>query len=299
MEFSKPIIVVSSCLGFEKVRYNGQVLSSKIVEDLKPFVEFINVCPEVAIGLGVPRDPIRIVEIDKINNLIQHNTKRNITNEMNDFSNEFTKNLNVVDGFIFKTKSPTCDLKNVNVYSGMRGTPVINKSPGFFSEKLINKFKDYPIEDDERLKDKVIREHFLTKLFLFANYRNLNNDNKINEFHDSNKLLMKYYNKELFEKLNINDSNYFEQIKLIFQNPPLIKNIKLFFEEISNNINNDEKFKVEIEKYINNKISLDTLKEILKFELEDEKLLEQSFFQPYPKELNVDIDKRRGRSFWK
>jgi uncharacterized protein YbbK (DUF523 family) len=60
-EFSKPVVVVSKCITFEHVRWNGQIIASEFVEKLKPYVTFVPVCPEVEIGLGVPRDPVRIV----------------------------------------------------------------------------------------------------------------------------------------------------------------------------------------------------------------------------------------------
>ena len=60
-EFPRPIVVVSKCLEFDKVRYDGQVIHSRIVRDLEPFVDYIKVCPEVEIGLGVPRETIRMV----------------------------------------------------------------------------------------------------------------------------------------------------------------------------------------------------------------------------------------------
>jgi hypothetical protein len=60
-EFPKPVVVVSKCITFEPVRWNGQIITSEFVEKLKPYVNFVPVCPEIEIGLGVPRDPIRIV----------------------------------------------------------------------------------------------------------------------------------------------------------------------------------------------------------------------------------------------
>ena len=60
-EFPKPVVVVSKCITFEAVRWNGQIIASEFVEKLKPYVNFVPVCPEVEIGLGVPRDPVRIV----------------------------------------------------------------------------------------------------------------------------------------------------------------------------------------------------------------------------------------------
>ncbi|MDO8842143.1 DUF523 domain-containing protein, partial [Methanocalculus sp.] len=59
--FQRPTLVVSRCIEFDHVRYNGDMITSDIVASLKPFVTFIPVCPEVEIGLGIPRDTIRIV----------------------------------------------------------------------------------------------------------------------------------------------------------------------------------------------------------------------------------------------
>src|SRR5665647_2358994 len=63
-EFPKPVVVVSKCITFEPIRWNGQIIASEFVEKLKPYVNFVPVCPEVEIGLGVPRDPIRIVLVN-------------------------------------------------------------------------------------------------------------------------------------------------------------------------------------------------------------------------------------------
>jgi hypothetical protein len=94
MKFEKPIIVVSKCLEFEKVRYNGQVMPSQTVKDLIPFVEFIKVCPEYEIGLGVPREPIRIVKDTAYGEIkfleIVNGTGNNFTNEIRIGNNSAT-----------------------------------------------------------------------------------------------------------------------------------------------------------------------------------------------------------------
>ena len=64
MDFAKPLIVISKCLEFDACRYNGASINDKIVRSLKKHVQFIPVCPEVEIGLGTPRDPIRLVKKD-------------------------------------------------------------------------------------------------------------------------------------------------------------------------------------------------------------------------------------------
>jgi uncharacterized protein YbbK (DUF523 family) len=299
MKFSRPIIVASSCLEFEKVRYNGQVIPSKIINDLKPFAEFIKVCPEYEIGLGVPRDPIRIVKVDDEYRLIQHNTNRDVTQEMNDFCSKFSDNLKQVDGFIFKSKSPTMGVKNIKVYAGMKGSPVIERCGGFFAGKIVETFQGYPIEEEDRLRNKKIRDHFLTKLFLFAHYREAKKENNLDAFQEKNDLLFKFYNLELSKRLNIENSDYFDLMKQIFDKPPNADQIYNFFNEILYLIQNRDEFQKILKKYKNNKLGFHTIKEILRFDLVDKKMLNQSFFHSYPEELVMDMEDDRKRDYWK
>jgi len=60
----RPRVVVSRCLGFDRCRYDGSMIQDAIVESLRPWVEWIPVCPEVEIGLGVPRAPVRLVRVE-------------------------------------------------------------------------------------------------------------------------------------------------------------------------------------------------------------------------------------------
>ncbi len=289
----KPIVLVSACLEFEKVRYNGQSIPSKIVRDLTPFVEFIKVCPEYEIGLGVPREPIRIVKVGNDYRLIQHKTNKDVTDDMNDFSQKFISGLKEVDGFIFKSKSPTMGLANIKVYSGMKGSPVIDRCGGVFATRIAERYKGYPIEEDDRLKNKRIREHFLTKLFLFARYRHAVKLNKLDEFHETNKLLFKFFNSELSKKLDTNKKDYFQIMKQIMSKPPSSEEIYLFFKSL---IEDKEQI---LEKYKKNKVSFETLKEVSKVLIEDRKLLEQTFFNPYPEELMFNVEEDRDKDYWK
>ncbi|MEO0076738.1 MAG: DUF523 domain-containing protein, partial [candidate division WOR-3 bacterium] len=87
LESTKPNIVISKCLGFANCRYDGSIVMDETVSRLKPYVNYIPVCPEVEIGLGVPRDPIRIVNFGGKLYLYQPTTKRDITKEMLSFVN--------------------------------------------------------------------------------------------------------------------------------------------------------------------------------------------------------------------
>ncbi len=170
-DFLEPTIVVSSCLEFKNVRYDGQVIPCDIVRDLKKYVEFVKVCPEVEIGLGVPREPIRIVKDDNRDKLVQPNTGRDVTEEMDEFTEQFLDNLPPVDGFLFKSKSPTVGLKRIKKYSNVDGSNVVEKGTGFFARKIVDRYEGYPIEDNDRLRNGKIRKHFLTKLFTFSDFR--------------------------------------------------------------------------------------------------------------------------------
>jgi len=105
--FEKPKVVLSRCLGFEKCRWNGETIPDSFIEQLKPFVDFLTVCPEVKIGLGVPRKPIRLVREGDEVILYQPATERRYTSEMVEFTEEFLSSLEDVDGFILKFRSPT------------------------------------------------------------------------------------------------------------------------------------------------------------------------------------------------
>src|SRR5581483_3713523 len=124
-DLPKPRIVVSKCIGFEPCRYNGEIVRDKFVAQLEPYVEFLGVCPEVAIGLGTPRPPIRIVASGNQFKLIQPSTGLDVSSEMRRFTSDFLSGLSDVDGFILKNRSPSCGFIDVKLYSGPEKGPCI------------------------------------------------------------------------------------------------------------------------------------------------------------------------------
>ncbi|MGM0510611.1 MAG: DUF523 domain-containing protein, partial [Thermoplasmatota archaeon] len=203
-EFSKPRIVVSSCLGFEHCRYNGQIISCDIVEDLKGHVEFITVCPEVEIGLGVPRDPIRIVMKDDERRLMQPATGEDHTESMNDFIDGFLELDQDVDGFILKGSSPSCGMKDTKIYKKMEKSTPVDKGSGFFGKAVLEKFPQKALESDGRLRNYQIREHFLTKIFTLADFREVKTSGGLDEledFHVRHSLLMRVYDEGIYEDM--------------------------------------------------------------------------------------------------
>ena len=98
--FPKPRIVISKCIGFDPCRYNGEIVQDKFVRRLEPHVDFVCVCPEVEIGLGTPRAPVRVVSSGERFKLIQPASGLDVSEEMREFSRGFLEGLEGVDGVI-------------------------------------------------------------------------------------------------------------------------------------------------------------------------------------------------------
>jgi uncharacterized protein YbgA (DUF1722 family)/uncharacterized protein YbbK (DUF523 family) len=195
--FPRPRVVVSKCLSFEACRYNGQVINDEFVKKLGEYVEYLPVCPEVEIGLGVPRFPIRIVSQNNKSRLVQPATSKDLTSSMSSFSEKYLSSLDSIDGFILKSRSPSCGFKDVHVYSKAEKSPSTGRGPGFFGGRVLSQFSGLAIEDEGRLKSLKIREHFLTKLFALARFRLVKRSSEMREivrYHSENKFLLMAYN---------------------------------------------------------------------------------------------------------
>ena len=116
-------MVVSRCLGFQACRYDGGTVESPQVNELSSRVEFIAVCPEVDIGLGVPRQPINLQDVGGWMRVVQEVTGRDLTDELQRYSEETLRSVGDVDAFILKSGSPSCGLgtaRRVNAEGEMR-----------------------------------------------------------------------------------------------------------------------------------------------------------------------------------
>ena len=191
--FPRPRVVVSRCITFDPVRYDGSLIPSGIVERMKPFVDFIPVCPEVEIGLGVPRAPIRIIRTGGGDRLVQPSTGRDLTDTMERFARDFLDGLPPVDGFILKYKSPSSGKSGAKVYPDTESASPVGRGPGIFGRAVLDRFGRFPIEDEGRLRDGRIRDHFLTSIFTIARFREAREGGKIRDlarFHEENQLLL-------------------------------------------------------------------------------------------------------------
>lgn len=308
----KPKIVVSKCLYGTKCRYDGQGYNDKVIQSLKDYVDIQTVCPELAIGLSIPREPIRI-EMNKENEeyrLIDYNSKNDYTNQMTEFSEEFINGLDDIDGFILKSRSPTCGLKDAKVYYCGNKCSIRSNENGFFSQKIIDKYDYLPIENEGRLKNYNIRDNFFTRIF-FIN--NLKNNKNIIEFHKNNLLLLKSYDEESTNEVSdiLNENRmedqvhqYKEKVLNIVSNQRKKENklsiIIKVFEKYKNMLNEEEinMFNGLIESYENQRIPFSTLEVVIKMyatRFKDKDILNQTFFYPYPENLINITDSGKGR----
>jgi len=196
-KFPKPVVVTSKCFEFDACRYNGVMIPNNFVQKLEPFVKFIPVCPEVEIGLGVPRDIIRVLEKNGEKLLVQPTSGKELSKLMYKFAEGFLNSLDAVDGFILKSRSPSCGIRNAKVFPDADNPVPIGKSSGLFAEKVLDKYPGVAIEDEGRLLNYNIREHFLTKLYTLARFREVKKKNTVKalvEFQSDNKFIFMSYN---------------------------------------------------------------------------------------------------------
>jgi len=315
----KPVVVVSRCIEFDRCRYNGQMIPDPFVAALKEFVDFIPVCPEVEIGLGVPRDPIRIINENDGLILYQPTTGRDLTDSMTSFSSLFLDSLKFVDGFILKFRSPSCGPSQVKVYKGMDPKTGAGKGSGFFAAAVLEKFRDFPVEDEGRLKNFSIREHFLTHLFCRAAFRRIEKTGSMKaivDFHTRYKYQFMALNQSRLkilgritanhEKLPVEKvfSAYGRELGSMFAAIPkpgrYINMLLHAFGGVSQNLSDSERsfFLQTIEEYRDERIPLGVLTRLIHswaVRFEDAFLLNQAFLSPYPQPLVSVADSGKGR----
>ncbi|HKL13617.1 MAG TPA: DUF523 and DUF1722 domain-containing protein [Halanaerobiales bacterium] len=316
MGFATPKVVISKCLGFAHCYYSGQMFNIDFLNQLEDFVEYFPVCPEMEIGLGVPRQTIRIVR-DKETyelKLIQPRTKKDLTKAMGSFSEQFLSEFDEIDGFIFKERSPSCGHKDIKVYSGIEGQVIHHNGVGFFAQKAFDLFPHTAVESDGRLNNLRLREHFLTKLFGLANFRSISSTEKrkmknLVNYHANNKYLLMAYDQEKLREMGRIVANhkdlpihkvyniYEEKLNDILDEPPHYKAIINVLQHIygyfKKELTTEEKnfFLNIIEKYRDNKIPLSVPVHLLRswiIEYDIDYLKEQTFINPFPEEL-IDL----------
>lgn len=307
----KPRVLVSKCLGFCECRYDGEIFNDKFVKSLEDYVDFIQVCPEVDIGLGVPRDTVKMVLIDGEYELYQDKTERIVTPEMDEYSHEVLGAIEGLEGAILKGRSPTCGIKDVRMYNSKVKGASSSKGVGRFAQHVYDYFPYASIEEEGRLSNLHIREHFLVKLYTNLRFNKLKDleMKDLVEFHSRHKYLLMAYNQEKLRRMGQLVANheglaykeilnlYKEELGEAMSDLPSINNyintLMHIFGYYSDKLMSEEKKFIldSLDKVKEDKLHLSVPVNLMRgyaIKYEQDYLLDQYIWEPFPENL-LDI----------
>ena len=170
---TKPRLGASACLLGQEVRYDGQhKRSAFLVDVLGAFVEWVPVCPELELGLGVPREPIRLVGRADAPRLVAERSGADHTEAMLRHARARVRELEALDlaGYVTKKGSPSCGMERVPVHGG-KGGPPRRDGVGLFARVLREAMPLLPVEEEGRLEDPARRECFVEAIFAYARWK--------------------------------------------------------------------------------------------------------------------------------
>jgi uncharacterized protein YbgA (DUF1722 family)/uncharacterized protein YbbK (DUF523 family) len=199
-------IGVSACLLGQEVRFDGGHKRNGFLADtLGAFVEFVPVCPEFDLGLGVPRESLRLERRGSGVHLIAHKSGADHTAPMTAYAAKRTAALAHDDlcGYVLKKDSPSCGMERVRVY-GISGMPA-RDGVGLFAAALITQFPNLPVEEEGRLSDAHLRENFVERVFAYRRLRSFFSSRwtvgGLVRFHTAHKLLVMAHSPEAYREL--------------------------------------------------------------------------------------------------
>lgn len=165
-------IGISGCLLGQNVRYDGtHKLNAAIVECLGPRVEFVAICPEVAIGLGIPRPPIQLVDVSgEVRALGVQDSSLDPTQRLREYGQLIAGQvvagqLTDISGFIFKARSPSCGVSSVKIF---RDEEIVSETgTGLFAAEILKAHPTLPIAQETDLEDAARCEEFFRRILRY------------------------------------------------------------------------------------------------------------------------------------
>ena len=314
----RPNVFVSACLEYDACRFDGTMISDDYVKRMKDVVNVIRVCPELMIGLGAPREAVRLVQRkDEEQKLLSSVHGHDYTEKMDHFITSYIDKLKNkdVDGFLLKAKSPTCGIGDVKVYQDIGKAQMSSaRQDGMYGAAIKAHFPDHPIETERRISNYQIRENFFIHVFTMARFRKMKEDfayKKFVEFHTVNKYLFMTYHQVTMTKLGQILANHdklphetvldqYETVlrKLLHGEPSRKRRINTLthiYGYFKNDLTTEEKeyYFNALDDYMDYRIPYSSVLYILKgfaVRFQQEYLLKQTIFQPFPKELTLVLD---------
>ncbi|MBI3570291.1 MAG: DUF1722 domain-containing protein [Gammaproteobacteria bacterium] len=164
---------ISSCLLGQKVRFDGShKLDSFLTGTLGQYFEWVPVCPEVAIGLGVPRPPIRLVGSPAAPHAVGvKDVSLDATDKLAAYGRQQARRLDDLSGYVFKSRSPSCGMERVKVYQ-RAGAPA-RSGRGIYADAFLSGQPWLPAEEEGRLGNPRLRENFIERVFVYRRWQEL------------------------------------------------------------------------------------------------------------------------------
>lgn len=199
---------VSSCLLGEKVRYDGgHKRDSFVADQLARYFHFHPFCPEVACGMPIPRDAIRLHGSPETPQVVRVKDHIAVTGLLSTWIERALPDIVSQDlrGFIFKKNSPSCGLYRMKVYQD-KGPP-LTSGRGLFAQALVQALPDLPVEEEGRLTDAVLRENFVEQVFAYDALKtfmaSFPDRGALVAFHTSQKLLLMAHSPDHYRRLGV------------------------------------------------------------------------------------------------
>lgn len=162
---------ISSCLLGNKVRYDGGHKRSKYcLNVLSECFDFVPFCPEVAIGLSTPREPIRLVGKAESPRVVGvKDPDLDVTDKLVAYADSVSQTRTELCGYILMKGSPSCGMERVKVYHE-NGLPN-EAGTGVYAAQLMRNNPALPVEEEGRLNDPILRENFITRVFVYYQWQ--------------------------------------------------------------------------------------------------------------------------------
>lgn len=170
---SDVIIGISACLVGEKVRFDASNKPSNFcMNELGNHVTFKAFCPEVAIGLPIPRPTIRLIKKDDLIRVARPDGTGDVTEALAQYGKKIAEVSKAFSGYVFCAKSPSCGMERVKVYSE-EGNSLKSDGVGAFAKEIMNANPLLPCEENGRLNDPIIRENFVARVYAYRQWQAL------------------------------------------------------------------------------------------------------------------------------
>jgi len=196
---------ISSCLLGQKVRFDGNHKQDNFLTGtLGRYVDWVPVCPEVGIGLGIPRPPIRLVGLPTAPRAVGvKDSTIDVTDKLSRYGKQQARRLHDLSGYVFKSRSPSCGLERVKVYP--TSGPAVARGRGVYAEAFLEGHPALPAEEEGRLSDPRLRENFIERVFVYHRWQMQREQGltvaRLVAFHTRHKLALMAHDVEAYRAL--------------------------------------------------------------------------------------------------